>query len=474
MTTADRLLTRLTVAADEQLVVPVRDFCSRVLARAGIPPAALRDFDLLVEEACLHVVRNAFDPGAPGSFDIAILARPNRIAIVVEDQGLPEDPRLSLRRDPEQIGVVLMRAFAHEVVFRNLGREGKRLELIRRLGPGLLEAPEPATAPETAAIDQVAIRLMAEADAPSLARCLWRAHGYGHPEEQVYFPDRVAQMLRARLLASAVAVNEASEVVGHVGLLFDEPGARVASCSVAVVDPRYRGHGLFGTLQAHMLGWAKRQGLHGIVCTADATQTETQRRFLDLGAVETALLPDAAASGPRGNLLRFHLGAGRAPERPVHPPARHAAMLRAIYDRLDLARDWRAGAEPDGEPAAHTRLVLRAKPDQGRAEIRIGGYGLDAIDVVRAHVKELERRGIACTVLELPLADPLTAELCTEFERMGFGFAGLGVEAADGDVLALVRLRGAAEPQVAAASEHGAALADYVLAMRAEAAKRQD
>lgn len=472
MTPAERLLTRITVAADERLVVPVRDLCSRVLACAGIPEAELPGFDLLVEEACLHVVRNAFEPGVPGRYDVALIGRPDRIAIVVEDQGLPEDPRLALQRDPGQVGVLLMRAFAHEVVFRNLGRGGKRLELVRRLGPGLLDPPAAADVPDPPlAADRVSIRPMAEDDAPGLARCLWRAHGYDYADEQVYFPERVAQLLRAGLLVSSVAVNEAGEVVGHAGLMLDEAGARVADCAVAVVDPRYRGHGLFGRLQTHILDQARRRGMHGIACTLDAALEEPQRRLLDLGAVETALLPGAAQ---RGDVLRFRLDAGPAPARALHPPARHGAMLRAIVDRAGLARDWRDGAMPENEPAAQTRLMLRATPDQARAEIRIGDYGLDAIEAVRAHVRELERRGIAATVLALPLGDPLTAELCTEFERMGFGFAGLGIEAAEGDALLLARLQGGGDAAVATASEHGRALADYVLGMRAEASRRRE
>ena len=487
-TPAEKVLTRLTVAADEQLVVPVRDFCSRVLARAGIPEGDLPGFDLLVEEACLHVVRTAFDPGTPGGFDISVVRRPNQVAILVEDQGLPEDPRRAHSHDPEQVGVVLMRAFAHEVVFRNLGKAGKRLELIRNLGPGLPEGHAAPQAEPPVAGDAVAIRMMTEADAPSLARCLWRTYGYSYVNEDIYFPERVTELLRGGLLVSAVAVNAAEEVVGHVAIELETPGARVAECGVAVVDPRYRGHHLFERLLRCMTDWAARAGMLGLFAHAVAAHPFSQKGILAGGAVETGVVPGYLPPGldfhgirdpdmtERGDVVLLWLKTTEAPSRISFAPPQHAQMLRRICDHAGLARDWQAppdDLESGVAPPARTTLVLRVIPEQGRAELRIAAHGMDAIEAVRAHVKELDRHGIACTLLELPLGDPLTAVLCGEFERMGFGFAGLGVEAAEGDTLVLVRLRGVPfDPALVTVTDHGRALAGYVLAMRAEADRR--
>lgn len=91
MTKGERQLARLTVAAEESVVVAVRDFVNSLLAVHGVPADQLPRLDLVVEEACLYVVQTAFDPGEQGEFDVVVLRRPNQIVVALDDRGLPRD-----------------------------------------------------------------------------------------------------------------------------------------------------------------------------------------------------------------------------------------------------------------------------------------------------------------------------------------------------------------------------------------------
>ena len=67
-----------------------------------------------------------------GAFKVIILRKPGRVAVAVEDQGLPFDFRKFETGKDSGLGVMLMKAFADEIHFINLGRDGKRVELAKK------------------------------------------------------------------------------------------------------------------------------------------------------------------------------------------------------------------------------------------------------------------------------------------------------------------------------------------------------
>lgn len=495
----ERRLARLTVAADEGLVTAVRDFVNRVLARHGVAENQLLRLDLLVEEACLHVVQNNFDPDEGGEYDVTVLRRPNQLVIALEDRGLPRDVAEAERREEAQLGLVLMRAVADEVIFRNLGKNGRRIELVKNIASVLTPvdgAPPPATvkssvdpaAPPPIATDQTALRLMTAADAMDLARCIYRAYGYTYGADFVYFPDKVAELLAAGRLASCVAVNEAGEVVGHLGLQFAAAGARVADSGVAVVDPRYRGRKLFEHMKTFMADWAKAAAVLGLASEAVAVHPITQKGNINLGAGETGVLPGylpaglefrnikGGAEARRQTAVMYYLKTNTGPAREVYAPTRHQAMVRRIYDNIRLERRFLAPPlRASGDLAGRRSVIdLRLKPDAGRAFLKILSYGDDALALVYNHLRELRLRRIDCVFLDLPLGEPATVALCPRFEEIGFSFAGVGVETAEtGDSLRLLHLNNVDIDRdgLVVVSPHGQALTQYVLAALDEAGR---
>ena len=54
-------------------------------------------------------------------------------------------------------------------------------------------------------------------------------------------------------MTSCVAVNEQDEIVGHLGVFLETPEDYVGESSLAAVDPRYRGKGLFPKMKKMMM-----------------------------------------------------------------------------------------------------------------------------------------------------------------------------------------------------------------------------
>ncbi len=71
------------------------------------------------------------------------------------------------------------------------------------------------------------------------------------------------------------------------------------------------------------------------------------------------------------------------------------------------------------------------------AEMYLVSYGADAVKQVRIMLRGFCLRQIAAINLFLSLKDPLTYFMATEFEKMGFFFAGILPESQIGDALIL-------------------------------------
>src|SRR5262245_15091977 len=80
-----------------------------------------------VDEVASNVIRQAFEPGQRGSFDIALLRRPGQLVVAVEDQGLPFDYKDLEARGEPGLNTPALTAFADTVRFVNLGPRGNRV-----------------------------------------------------------------------------------------------------------------------------------------------------------------------------------------------------------------------------------------------------------------------------------------------------------------------------------------------------------
>jgi anti-sigma regulatory factor (Ser/Thr protein kinase) len=475
-------LARLNVRARAELVAPARDFASAVAAQQGFSPSALERLELLTEEACLLVVEHGFEPGEDGSFDLILDRQPGKFVVAVEDKGLPID----FSRPPEEatLGLSLMRGFAEEISFLNLGKAGRRIEFAASLPARPVEdyltaaernrTPEP---PLTA--DTPRLRLMSEDDAVALARCIYRAYGYTYVDF-VYYPDRIAEMLRSGLMMSCIAENNAGEIVGHLALLRSGADAAIAESAAAVVDPRYRGHALFKTMKMFVAEEATRRGLLGLYSEAMTLHPFTQKGNIALGAHETGFMLGyvpgdvntrkigASPQGERAALLLYYLRTNPEPRRTLYAPPHHRAMLEDICSRIGLDRQF--SGPPAGVPPFReaTRLDVRVRPELSLATITVRDCGKDAAQQVRHHLADLCRRKVDAIYLDLRLGDPAAACLCAPCEAAGFFFAGMIPEYDHGDVLRLqylnnldIRMEG-----IVVVSESGRRLLDHVTVER--------
>lgn len=457
---------RINLLARKELISATVQYASAVAKTEGMKEEDLPGLELVLEEAMLNVIEHAFEGDPNASFEVIIEVRPPSLVVSVEDKGLP----FNLRNPKESMGMQLMRAFAERVEFINLGRQGKRVELVKSLPYRDLEAYLGQAPEQPQYLDPdtpLELRLMRPEDTPSLARCAYRCYGFSYSRDALYRPEKFENMLRQGLIVSAVALTPEGEVVAHVALSRQGLKDKIADSGQAVTDPRVRGKKLFTSLKDILILEAKRIGLLGVYSESVTIHPFTQKGNLRLGATETALLLGFAPADvafkhiseakERSAVMMTYLRTNPEPPRTVYPPARHFEFIKRTYEKLGLNRELsKASAELEGEPIIDATLI----PELRAAHLCVQQAGLAVGQHILRRLPQAE-----VVYLDLPLSLATTPAACLSLEAEGFSFAGIVPEAhLTGDVLRLQKLQVAAQryEDIHTASEWGKELKQYV------------
>lgn len=443
----------------------------------GLPAVRSTRIEAVVEE----LVREAFEREAvAGSEEVVVEVAfdGGSLWVSVLDHRLPLDP-LQVRHLSSNRLAALGFVDALNVGFQ--GGSGNVVHVEARLAgdlEGTHEPHESDLAHDTTQelIDSVIIRRMVPDDAPSLIRCLYRSYGYSYPDRDLYDVHAIRRLLATETMLSVVAVLPDGEVVGHLALVYEEPGDLSPESGRLVVDPRLRGHHFTERLNVLRAELAELTGMVGMWSKAVTNHPISQHLAVSYGATEVGLLigsqptevvqvgqPNPEA-GWRSLMLLYRPATAIAPRRCVLP-AHLAPMLEELADRTGIPRE--VSTTSTDPVASRTSLRTHLHPEHGLAHLRTRTIGRD---LRRRVVHEL--RGLAAVRpgavhLDIPLADPGAAWAAGELEHLGFCWAGWIPELTGaGDVLRYQRVGDhlVDVDHIEVASEHGAAMRDFTLA----------
>lgn len=479
---SEQQIARIGLAAERDYLAAALGFLREVARQVGLSTQDIAGLERVVEEVCLNVIEHGFEPGRPASFDVVILRRPGQLVVAVEDRGLPFDWSRLEGGAGSALAAPSLMAGTDDVRFVNLGTRGNRVEIVKRLPFDHIEtyiAGKAATlvaASIRSSTAPVTVRSMTPDDAIAVARCTYAVYGYTVPDDYLYFPDRIREMLQGGLLEVCVGATPDGEIVSCLTREVARPGAPVGYLGEGMVDPRFRGHRLLEQMLAFVRRRTAEQGLLGLYAEAVTVHPFSQKSNLALGFTETGIqladeaptvvfkqIDGAAATKRTATVLSF-LKTADGPRRAVYPPAHHRAMIERIYERGGLDRDFEAGPERAAFPGA-AQLSVEVFPEWNEASLHVTAYGADLADLVRFRLRELCLRRIDWISLDLPLSDPGAQQLCAPIEALGFFFAGIIPELVGDDILRLQYLNEveADLDSVQLASDFGKDLFAYVV-----------
>jgi len=474
---------RMEVLAKVEYLSDVISFVGKLAERLGLQKKEAKHLELITEETCLNVIEHAFDPSENGTYNIIVERQPGKIVVAVEDQGLPFDFTKFEPDENKGLGMLLMRAFADEIKFQNIGRGGKRVEVIKNLsyeeiGEINADVEDRKEAPLASKDEVVTIRLMKSEDTVNMARCIYRSYGYTYGWEFIYYPEKVKELLQSGKLTSCIYTNSDNEIIGHFALVRPNPADMVGETGMAVVDPRYRGRGLFKKMKLYMADHAREMGVHGFYSEAVAVHPYSQKGNLSLGARETGVLLGLSPATmqfkniekkkktKRTPAMFFYYKILDGPERKSYPPFHHNAIIKEIYKMNNLHRvviDKNKDMNKT-KLSEKSQIDVTVKPERKFAFMKIAEFGEDFVELTKFRLRELCFRQMNCIYIDLPLSNPASQKYCASLEMLGFFFAGIIPEMDNGDVLRLQYLNNVDinPDEIVTASEFGEELANYV------------
>ena len=472
------VLVYMDVKAEMEFLPSILKIVRNISRICGFDEKTSQGIMLATEEACTNVIEHAYSPDEHGRYQLEIKLKPGKMVVKVKDQGIPFNLGRLNQDEISEIGFRLMKAYSDDVKSKYRGKKGKEVKIIKYLpyksmDKGGSEASKEDLAP---ASDKVTLKIMKPEDAVDLARCIYRVYGYTYPHEAVYYPELFASLIESGLVTSCVALNEAGEVVGHLGVFIEEEEDKVGESAMAVVDPRYRGQGLFPRMKKMMMEEIQRRGFKGLYSRAVTVHEASQRANVKMGAKETGFIlahsPPTAIfkkmttekSFIRRTVALFYIGVGEDLEQEVYLPPDHEKILKKIYKHTQLNRIFKK-PEKRGNIYPDSIIHIHIMPEMSSAFLRVEKYGRNFLRELALKVQDLFQHKIELLVIDLPLTDPETARICAEIEKMGFFFSGLMPEYLEGDALRLQYLNNVAfDPDaVDVYSDFGKELFNYIV-----------
>ena len=486
----------ITVPNDLGYLPAIQAYAGGIAGKLGFNESDTAKIILALEEAVVNVVEHAFEAGERESYEIIFEPVTAGVRIVVKDKGMPFDPGMvpeystpvDVDQVPAGLGSHLMKTAVDEFEFRNLGRDGKEIHLIKYLPfksvTDLHEASEleryeapsekPAVSPEK---KQYAILPMELTQSLEVSRLFYRAYGYSYGIESIYYPDRFTKLHEDGTIVSTVTVA-GNEVVGHVALVKEHRESKIAEAAMAVVRPDFRGQGCQNGMIDALVKKAQEIGLSAIFSKAVTNHPYAQKAGQKVGfkrcALVLGLIPaDRSFKGIHAELTqRETVIYGFMPLKnpagiAVYPPPQHREFIDYLYRYLGLDRIF---GSPEGEashvPSAEGNSIITTTivSTYNRAVITIQEYGKNAAHEVKGILKELCLKKIDQIILYLPLEAPATGALTEEFEKLGFFFAGILPFYDTGDVLILQYLNNVSidYSRIQVASEQAEKIVAYI------------
>jgi GNAT superfamily N-acetyltransferase len=452
----------LSINNEPRVLPTVQAFLHTTLLQLPLPGDGSERLGELVTAAVEDTIEKAYPAGEEGLIKLTIREMAGKLEIRVRDFGIPQDVEV-LEKQWDEAGsdaTWLHGCHAGDVVdqmhWLAFGPRGKALQLIKWLHTANIAdtsaaedlARVPADVP-LAPEQQYAVRRMLPEEAVQISQLMYRTYGATYFNQDVYYPDRIASQNLHDVLLSMVVVGEDGRLAGHCALERNQEGP-VAEIGQAAVDPAHRGRGLLDRMKGALEKEAQSLGLVGWFADAVSVHIFTQQSNAHHGGhvcgVDLAVSPKteafrniASEQSQRVSCVVYFHWLEQPQARTIYVPTRHQEVVATIYENLQCPVEF---GEPSAATQEHGTLTVKFERRGGLATIRVEQLGKNSAFAIRHAARELVEKSRAKVVdVELPLAEPATAEVCEALEADGFGFTGIGPHfLPNSDVLKLVYL----------------------------------
>jgi serine/threonine-protein kinase RsbW len=476
----------LSIPNDPFYVEPACRYMAEVARQLGFDTGRVEHISAGLRRALTALLRYSFEPGENGTVELVCERIPAGLKLSLRDRGMPLDAgNLNADADHPLYGLT---DFFDEVRFHNRGPQGKEIILSQHRPDAsvtefaaacTLDSPDasPPARPSGPIETRCTVRPLKASEALEVSKAVYKAYGYSYPHEQLYYPEKIAELNRRGEILSVVAVTDQDDIAGHCSLQPWEENPHIAELTQGVVKPQYRSQGCFARLTEYLIAAARARDFAAVFGEAVTVHPYSQKAALQFGLRDCALLlgfiPASAqfkglsptADRERSSVLIQFKYLKPPTATPLFPPQTHRPMIAAIYAHLGITTDLRSTTADSRPSAPGSTVAVTLSRSLNLARIRIDRWGSDAVETLQRHVKALCQHQRQVIQLWLGLADPLTAVTADRCEALGFFFAGVlpgGLPSGDALILQYLNNFAVRYESIRTESEFSARLADYV------------
>lgn len=421
--------------------------------------------ELITEEAALSIIENSFSKGQKGFYEVAVKYLPGKLKICFVDKGKPFDFEEHID-DNENIGAILIKAFADEISFNNLGKDGKEIIVTKKIPLQVYNNQNIeqnfAGKFEDVYNDDLVYQFMQPEQALEFTQFVFKNYEYDYPYDSVYYPETRKELLEIGALDACVVLNKKNEIVGHIALKLNNPDSMVGELHEVIIDKRYPFKKIYSSMKDYLFNYSAEMGLYGVYYSTGFMENNFQE---ETGLLEVPEVAFILFENSIENILYFKK-LNNSPDLTIYPPLHHQNIVNQIYKRLNIKRIM-VSADLKSlllHLPQQTNLALNISSETKTALIDIVEYGNDFIVKIKSLLNELTNNQIINVIMDLPLSNPVTQVNCAILEAEGFFFSGILPEYQKiGDVLRLQYIVGdiRKKPKVAL-SEFGNELLNYI------------
>ena len=489
---SDSAVARLTIPVRSEYTQACLAFAENLAEQLGFLQSEQRHIRLGLEEIIAYLMQAALSGGDHEPITLTFEPQADGLLIRVVEKGLPLDITAMPEYTPDKLepdseldglSLFLARQVMDRVLFRNRGREGMEIELLKRQANRHIQArmevgeqqPDLSASSTLAEPTPYSIRPARADEAIEVSRCAFLTYGYTY-EDFIYYPERIAEMNATGALRSLVAVSDSGTILGHCALKCAADHANRAELGVLFVRPEYRRQGVGVALWGACVEMGRKMGLNSLFARSVTGHRASQAMAVHYGFQDCALFlaqfPRAVQlkslggqqPGKMSGMMQW-LGLRSARERCLDAPARHGSMIAQLYRRSGIPFRM----DPSSlQPSDTARTTMFRVPVLNIAIMEVSAIGGDVAaicDWARHHLRRCCAEKLDAIYLSLTLEETGAAAVAEECASMGFLFAGIAPDIFQGrDALVMQYLNLPDDPfeSMTVWTDTAALLRDYI------------
>ena len=474
----------LQILPEKKYLSAIVDMVSDIARANGLNKKDTKNLDKVLVEIFKNIVKYGFQGETDKPINVTIYKHLHSFVVALEDKGLPFDYENLERGEDKRFKSYLSKKYADQVHFFCLGNLGNRTEIIKNLPASdirqqmdISEHHEHLKLEPVEKGVEIKIDFLNHNKIHELVRLIYKCYGYTYANEFMYYPEQIESLLHSKLMSSCGAFDSKNNLIGHLAFIYSKPGAKVGESGEAVVDPRFRGHGIFPKMKSYMTEHAISNGVIGVYGEAVTIHPYSQKGSLELGSAETGFLlgysPGTVSfqnisekeKPRRQSIALMYTPVQKSRRAKIYVPKVYEKIIKSIYKKIGYEREIVSESTKTKYPIrGKGQISTKLRTDHNQGIMTVIKLGTNTLDEVRFHFNQLRLQRIDCIYVNLPIKKKGAGYIASKLRELGFFYGYIIPEYSESDVLRLQYLNNVeiSREDIKTASKFGVRLLDFI------------